>query len=98
MLVSLQCNQSILFQGERNKRFVTFGLEQDDRPDLFRVRGEEVTPHSIYGFNLQIRDVFFMSQESGTMPFQLCSDSQGTVGTALVSRTRRSPDGDPESM
>ena len=62
VLVSLQCNQSILFQGERNKRFVTFGLEQDDRPDLFRVRGEEVTPHSIYGFNLQIRDVFFMSQ------------------------------------
>ena len=62
VLVSLRCDQSILFQGERNKRFVTFGLEHDDRPELFRVRGEEVTPHSIYGFNLEISDVFFLSE------------------------------------
>ena len=61
VLMSVQANRELLFQGNRNSAFIPIGLEFNNQSDNYRVRGEAIKPLSIYGFHLDYSDIFFKS-------------------------------------
>ena len=58
-ILSLQTNQGLVVEGDRNPHKTIVGLEQTDNIELHRVRGETLTPSSIHGFNSRINDAYF---------------------------------------
>ncbi len=59
--LSLQCNRSMLFHGGRNSAYVPFCLEMN-AVFQHRVRGETLIPFGLYGFHLNLSDVFFQTE------------------------------------
>ena len=59
--LSLQCNRSMLFHGGGNIAYVPFCLEMNDAFQ-HRVRGEPLIPFGLYGFHLNLTDVFFQTE------------------------------------
>lgn len=59
--LSVQCDRSMLFHGGRNSAYVPFCLEMN-AAFQHRVRGEPLIPFGIYGFNLNLSDVFFQTE------------------------------------
>ncbi|QNI94075.1 transcriptional regulator/ AraC family [Synechococcus sp. A15-127] len=59
--LSVQCNRCMLFHGGRNSDYVPFCLEMN-AVFQHRVRGEPVIPFGLYGFHLNLSDVFFQTE------------------------------------
>ena len=59
--LSVQCNRSMLFHGGRNSAYVPFCLEMN-AVFQHRVRGEPLIPFGLYGFHLNLSDVFFQTE------------------------------------
>ena len=61
VLISFQSNQSLLLQGERNRDYIAFCVEQTNAIDMHRVWGEKIQPHSIHGFSSRLSEAFFQT-------------------------------------
>ena len=59
--LSVQCNRSMLFHGGRNSSYIPFCLEMNTAYQ-HRVRGEPLIPFGLYGFHLNLSDVFFQTE------------------------------------
>ena len=59
--LSVRCNRSMLFHGGRNCAYVPFCLEMN-HAFQHRVRGEPLIPCGLYGFHLNLSDVFFQTE------------------------------------
>ena len=77
VLVSMQANQAMLVQGDRNPEWIPFTIEHTDNFSEHRHFGEEVAPHALGGFNTSLQETMLRTSPGGSH-----------IGAVLIERRR----------
>ena len=81
--MSLECDRSLFFCGERNSSYVGVCFDSSKSSGDHMVRGQPIAPHSIYGFNENVKDVFFRTDAGCKINFVLFDRSRVLSLSAL---------------
>ena len=77
VLVSMQANQAMLVQGDRNPDWIPFTIEHTDNISEHRHFGEEVVPNALGGFNTSLKETMLRTSPGGSH-----------IGAVLIDRRR----------
>ncbi|WP_392350475.1 helix-turn-helix domain-containing protein [Parasynechococcus sp.] len=77
VLVSMQANQSLLIEGSRHPNWIPFTIEHSTNFAEHRHFGEPVMPHTMGGFNTQLKESFLRTSPGGNH-----------IGVVLIDRSR----------
>ena len=77
VLVSMQADQALFVEGTRNPRWVTFTIEHTDNFSEHRHFGESLAPHTLGGFNTQMKESLLRTSSGGNC-----------IGVVLIDRCR----------
>lgn len=77
ILISMQANQALLVQGDRNPDWIPFTIEHTDNISEHRHFGEQVVPNALGGFNTSLRETMFRTSPGGSH-----------IGAVLIDRRR----------
>ena len=77
VVVSMQANQAMLVQGDRNPEWIPFTIEHTDNFSEHRHFGEVVVPHALGGFNTSLRETMLRTSPGGNH-----------IGAVLLERRR----------
>ena len=77
ILVSMQANQAMLVQGDRNPDWIPFTIEHTDNFSEHRHFGERVIPNALGGFNTSLKETMLRTSPGGNH-----------IGAVLIDRKR----------